>query len=75
MALSIRGRSLRDALATYQSRRRYRVLSRAAMARAACAMRRPGPVNAPLIGTPLCQAFGASSALALRWLATPIKQP
>jgi 2-polyprenyl-6-methoxyphenol hydroxylase-like FAD-dependent oxidoreductase len=73
LARCIRGRPLAEGLALYQRRRRGRVLSRAVIARLSCAMRRPGPVTAPIIATPLCKAFGATSALALRTLATPIR--
>jgi 2-polyprenyl-6-methoxyphenol hydroxylase-like FAD-dependent oxidoreductase len=71
LARSVRGDSLASGLARFQRRRRARVLSRAAIAKLACALRRPGPVTAPIIGTPLCKSFGATSALALRALARP----
>lgn len=73
LARCIRDRPLADGLALYQRQRRNRVLSRAIIAKLSCAARRPGPVAAPIISTPLFKAFGAASAAVLRWLATPIE--
>jgi FAD-dependent urate hydroxylase len=69
---ALRGLPVDDALAEYRTRRLRRIRSRVAIARVACALRRPSPVAASVMATPASRGFVAVSGAILRRMTLPL---